>query len=227
MLGQSSPSAHDRTTPVDQSFVYVVDDDEPTRQSLSALFRSVGLRVQTFGSAHEFLSFQRPDVPSCLILDVRLPYESGLELQQQLLKADLPISIIFISGHGDVPMTVQVMKAGALDFLTKPFRDQDILDSVASALRHDAERLHSERSNSDLQYRYRSLSARERAVMGYVVAGLMNKQIAAQMNLSEITIKKHRAQAMKKMASRTLAEFVRKGEILRIEPDQSLVPKRA
>jgi FixJ family two-component response regulator len=227
MLGQSSPSAHDRTVPVDQSFVYVVDDDEPTRQSLSALFRSVGLRVQTFGTAHEFLSFQRPDVPSCLILDVRLPYASGLELQQQLLKAELRISIVFISGHGDVPMTVQVMKAGALDFLTKPFRDQDILDSVASALRHDTERLNSERSISDLQYRYRSLSARERAVMGYVVAGLMNKQIAAQMNLSEITIKKHRAQAMKKMASRTMAEFVRKGEILGIEPELVLRSKRA
>jgi FixJ family two-component response regulator len=227
MLGQSNLPAHDQTIPVDQSFVYVVDDDEPTRQSLSALFRSVGLRVQTFGSAHEFLSFQRPDVPSCLILDVRLPYESGLELQQQLLRADLSISIIFISGHGDVPMTVQVMKAGALDFLTKPFRDQDILDAVASALRHDAERLSSERSIADLQYRYQSLSARERAVMGYVVAGLMNKQIASEMNLSEITIKKHRAHAMKKMASRTLAEFVRKGEILRIEPDQELLSNRA
>jgi FixJ family two-component response regulator len=227
MLGQSNLPIHDQTIPVDQSFVYVVDDDEPTRQSLSALFRSVGLRVQTFGSAHEFLSFQRPDVPSCLILDVRLPYESGLDLQQQLLKADLSISIIFISGHGDVPMTVQVMKAGALDFLTKPFRDQDILDAVASALRHDAERLSSERSIADLQYRYQSLSVRERAVMGYVVAGLMNKQIAAEMNLSEITIKKHRAQAMKKMASRTLAEFVRKGEILRIEPDQEFLSKRA
>jgi FixJ family two-component response regulator len=182
MLGQSNLPIHDQTIPVDQSFVYVVDDDEPTRQSLSALFRSVGLRVQTFGSAHEFLSFQRPDVPSCLILDVRLPYESGLDLQQQLLKADLSISIIFISGHGDVPMTVQVMKAGALDFLTKPFRDQDILDAVASALRHDAERLSSERSIADLQYRYQSLSVRERAVMGYVVAGLMNKQIAAEMS---------------------------------------------
>jgi FixJ family two-component response regulator len=219
MLGQVDLSGHDRALPADQSYVYVVDDDEPTRQSLSALFRSVGLRVQTFGSAHEYLSFVRPDVPSCLILDVRLPYESGLELQQQLLKADLSISIIFISGHGDVPMTVQVMKAGALDFLTKPFRDQDILDAVACALRHDAERLDNQRSTADLQYRYRSLSARERAVMGYVVAGLMNKQIAAEMHLSEITIKKHRAQAMKKMASRTMAEFVRKGEILGIEPE--------
>jgi FixJ family two-component response regulator len=227
MLGRSNPFVHDRALPADQSFVYVVDDDEPTRQSLSALFRSVGLRVQTFGSAHEFLSFPRPKAPSCLILDVRLPYESGLDLQQQLLKADSSISIIFISGHGDVPMTVQVMKAGALDFLTKPFRDQDILDAVASALHYDAERLDSERSIADLQHCYESLSARERTVMGYVVAGLMNKQIAAEMHLSEITVKKHRAQAMKKMASRTMAEFVRKGEILGIEPDQPLRSGRA
>jgi FixJ family two-component response regulator len=222
MLDQLNLCLRDQSVSADQFLVYVVDDDEPTRQSLSALFRSVGLRVQTFGSAHEFLSFPRPDVPSCLILDVRLPYESGLELQQQLLQAGLSISIVFISGHGDIPMTVKVMKAGALDFLTKPFRDQDILDAVAAALRYDAERRHSARSISDLQYRYQTLSARERAVMGYVVAGLMNKQIAAELNLSEITIKKHRARAMKKMASRTLAEFVRKGEVLGIKPDQGV-----
>ncbi|MBB5460103.1 FixJ family two-component response regulator [Paraburkholderia sp. Cpub6] len=193
---------------------------------MSALFRSVGLRAETFGSAAEFLSFSKPESPSCLILDVRLPHGSGLELQQQLVKMGLSTSIIFISGHGDIPMTVQAMKAGALDFLAKPFRDQDILDAVASALRHDAERLSNERSMADLRYRYESMNAKERAVMGYVVAGLMNKQIAAEMNLSEITIKTHRAHAMKKMASRTLADFVRIGEILGIEPDRQFLWKR-
>ncbi|AUT76020.1 DNA-binding response regulator [Paraburkholderia hospita] len=215
-----------RIEPEHESIVYVVDDDEPTRRSLSALFRSVGLRAETFGSAAEFLSFTKPELPSCLILDVRLPHESGLELQQQLVKMGLSASIIFISGHGDIPMTVQAMKAGALDFLSKPFRDQDVLDAVASALRHDAERLSNERSMADLRYRYDSMNAKERTVMGYVVAGLMNKQIAAEMNLSEITIKTHRAHAMKKMASRTLAEFVRIGEILGIEPDRQFLSKR-
>jgi FixJ family two-component response regulator len=165
-------------------------------------------------------------MPSCLILDVRLPQESGLDLQQQLLRMGMSASIVFISGHGDIPMTVQAMKAGARDFLTKPFRDQDILDAVSSALRHDTERLRDERSMADLRYRYDSMNAKERAVMGYVVAGLMNKQIAAEMNLSEITIKTHRAHAMKKMASRTLAEFVRIGEILGIEPDRQFLAKR-
>jgi FixJ family two-component response regulator len=205
--------------------VYIVEDDEPTRRSLSALFRSVGLRVETFGSAGEFLSFSKPEIPSCLVLDVRLPHESGLELQQKLVKMGLAMSIVFMSGHGDIPMTVQAMKAGALDFLAKPFRDQDILDAVASALRHDAERLSNERAMADLRYRYNSMNAREQAVMGYVVAGLMNKQIAAEMNLSEITIKTHRAHAMRKMASRTLAEFVRIGEILGIEPDRQFLSK--
>lgn len=215
-----------RPESVRESMVYIVDDDEPTRRSLSALFRSVGLRAETFGSAGEFLSFSKPDIPSCLVLDVRLPHESGLELQQKLVKMGSAMSIVFISGHGDIPMTVQAMKAGALDFLAKPFRDQDILDSVASALRHDAERLSNERAMADLRYRYNSMNAKEQAVMGYVVAGLMNKQIAAEMNLSEITIKTHRAHAMKKMASRTLAEFVRIGEILGIEPDRQFLSKR-
>ncbi|TCK33827.1 FixJ family two-component response regulator [Paraburkholderia sp. BL8N3] len=229
MFTHSHPPQRDiagRAETLDESVVYIVDDDEPTRRSLSALFRSVGLRVETFGSTLEFLSFSKPTIPSCLILDVRLPHESGLELQQQLVKMGISTSIVFISGHGDIPMTVQAMKAGALDFLAKPFRDQDILDAVASALRHDAERLLNERSMADLRYRYDSMNAKERAVMGYVVAGLMNKQIAAEMNLSEITIKTHRAHAMKKMASRTLAEFVRIGEILGIEPERQFLSKR-
>ena len=216
-----------RDNATDDSIVYVVDDDEPTRRSLSALVRSVGLHAETFGSTREFLSFSKPTIPSCLILDVRLPQESGLELQQHLLKLGMSASIVFISGHGDIPMTVQAMKAGARDFLTKPFRDQDLLDAIAAALRHDTERLRDERSMADLRYRYDSMNAKERAVMGYVVAGLMNKQIAAEMNLSEITIKTHRAHAMKKMASRTLAEFVRIGEILGIEPERHFLSKRS
>jgi FixJ family two-component response regulator len=226
MFTRPNLSQRERDHASDDSIVYVVDDDEPTRCSLSALFRSVGLRAETFGSTREFLSFSKPTIPSCIILDVRLPHESGLELQQQLLKMGTSASIVFISGHGDIPMTVQAMKAGARDFLTKPFRDQDILDAVASALRHDAERLQDEHSMADLRYRYDSMNAKERAIMGYVVAGLMNKQIAAEMNLSEITIKTHRAHAMKKMASRTLAEFVRIGEILGIEPERHFLSKR-
>jgi FixJ family two-component response regulator len=226
MFTRPSLSPRERDSSSDDSIVYVVDDDEPTRHSLSALFRSVGLRAETFGSTREFLSFSKPTIPSCLILDVRLPQESGLELQQQLLRMGMSASIVFISGHGDIPMTVQAMKAGARDFLTKPFRDQDILDAVSAALRHDTDRLKDERSMADLRYRYDSMNAKERAVMGYVVAGLMNKQIAAEMNLSEITIKTHRAHAMKKMARRTLAEFVRIGEILGIEPERQFLAKR-
>jgi FixJ family two-component response regulator len=218
MFTRPSLSPRERDSSSDDSIVYVVDDDEPTRHSLSALFRSVGLRAETFGSTREFLSFSKPTIPSCLILDVRLPQESGLELQQQLLRMGMSASIVFISGHGDIPMTVQAMKAGARDFLTKPFRDQDILDAVSAALRHDTDRLKDERSMADLRYRYDSMNAKERAVMGYVVAGLMN--------LSEITIKTHRAHAMKKMASRTLAEFVRIGEILGIEPERQFLAKR-
>jgi FixJ family two-component response regulator len=207
-----------RNEVIRESIVYIVDDDEMTRKSISALLRSVDLRVEAFASTREFLSFDRKETPSCLILDVRLPHESGLELQQQLIKAGLKMSIIFVSGHGDIPMTVQAMKAGALDFLTKPFRDQDILDAVRSALRYDKDRLQNERSIADLRQRYESMSPKEKAIMGFVVAGLMNKQIAARMNLSEITIKTHRAQAMRKMESKSLAEFVRIGEILGIEP---------
>ncbi|MFM0498556.1 response regulator [Paraburkholderia caledonica] len=229
MFAHSHPpgrSLAGRTETTHESIVYIVDDDEPTRCSLSALFRSVGLRAETFASAGEYLSFSKPSIPSCLVLDVRLQNESGLELQQQLMNKGLATSIVFISGHGDISMTVQAMKAGALDFLAKPFRDQDVLDAVASALRHDAERQMNERSMADLRYRYDSLNAKERAIMGHVVAGLMNKQIAAEMNLSEITIKTHRAHAMKKMATRTLAEFVRIGEILGIEPERHPVSER-
>ncbi|MFP3646684.1 response regulator transcription factor [Paraburkholderia sp. SIMBA_054] len=213
--------------PVESSIVYVVDDDASTRAAISALLRSVDLRVETFSSTREFLLFQKEDLPSCLILDVRLPNESGLELQQQLAKIGLTLSIIFISGYGDVPMTVQAMKAGALDFLTKPFRDQDLLDAVRSGLREHRERLEIERSIAELRKRYDSMTTKEKTIMGFVLVGLMNKQIADRMNLSEITIKTHRASAMRKMESRNLAEFVRIGEILGLESNHATILRNA
>ncbi|CAM2157445.1 Nodulation protein W [Pararobbsia alpina] len=226
MLVQSCTSQR-RAETVEVPVVYVVDDDELTRQSISALLRSVDLHVETFASTREFLSSPRADAPSCLVLDVRLPNESGLDLQQQLNRLGITLSIIFISGHGDIPMTVQAMKAGALDFLTKPFRDQDLLDAVRNGLRMDKERLSSARSIASLRKRYDAMSAKEKTVMSLVVAGYMNKQIAARMNLSEITIKTYRAHAMKKMESRNLAEFVRIGEILGLEPSREFLSTRS
>jgi FixJ family two-component response regulator len=178
------------------SIVYVVDDDESIRVSVHSLLRSVGLRAEKFGSSEEFLAFPKPDLPSCLILDVRL----------------------FMTAHGDIEMTVKAMKAGALDFFSKPFRDQDMLDAVANALARDAERIETERSMSGLRACYESLTAREREIMGHVVTGLMNKQIASEVKLSEITVKIHRGQAMKKMAARSVADLVRKAEALGLGP---------
>ena len=201
----------------DPSIVYVVDDDDSMRAAVSMLLRSVGLRVEAFGSAQEFLSFDKPDMPSCLILDVRLKGQSGLAVQEQIASGDVRVPIIFMTAHGDIAMSVKAMKAGAMDFLAKPFRDQDMLDAVANALARDAERRKSERSVSDLRRMYESLTPREREVMAFVASGLMNKQIAAEMNLSEITVKIHRGQAMKKMESRSLADFVLKAEALGVK----------
>ncbi|MBN3763359.1 response regulator [Burkholderia sp. Ac-20365] len=200
-----------------QSIVYVVDDDDSMRAAVSMLLRSVGLRVEAFASAQEFLSFGKPDVPSCLILDVRLKGQSGLAVQEQIAAGDVRVPIIFMTAHGDIAMSVKAMKAGAMDFLAKPFRDQDMLDAVANALAQDEERRKSERSVSDLRRMYESLTPREREVMAFVASGLMNKQIAAEMNLSEITVKIHRGQAMKKMESRSLADFVLKAEALGVK----------
>ncbi|CAD6532666.1 response regulator transcription factor [Paraburkholderia sabiae] len=201
----------------DPSIVYVVDDDDSMRAAVSMLLRSVGLRVEAFASAQEFLSFDKPDMPSCLILDVRLKGQSGLAVQEQIASGDVRVPIIFMTAHGDIAMSVKAMKAGAMDFLAKPFRDQDMLDAVANALARDAERRKSERSVSDLRRMYESLTPREREVMAFVASGLMNKQIAAEMNLSEITVKIHRGQAMKKMESRSLADFVLKAEALGVK----------
>src|SRR5215471_19291343 len=187
-----------QSAPSEEPVVFVVDDDESMREALRSLLRSVKLRVETFGSAADMLRSKLPDVASCLVLDVRLPGLSGLDFQAELAKANLHIPIIFMTGHGDVPMSVKAMKAGALDFLTKPFRDQDMLDAVSMALERDRKRRENERTVSDLRARFESLSPREREVMGFVTAGLMNKQIADEVGLSEITVKIHRGHGMRK-----------------------------
>jgi FixJ family two-component response regulator len=202
----------------DQPTVFVVDDDTSTRQALARLFYSVQLRTEVFGSAQEFLQSKRPDVPGCLVLDVRLPGLSGLDFQAELMKADVRIPIVFITGHGDVPMTVRAMKAGAVDFLTKPFRDQDLLDAVASAIQRDQKRRERENAVADMRAHFASLTPREREIMALVASGLMSKQIAAQINLSEITVKVHRSHIMKKMEARSVADLVRMAEALGAKP---------
>jgi len=194
--------------------VYVVDDDESLRDALGSLFRSVGLRVEVFSSAADLLRTTFPDVDSCLVLDVRLPGVSGLDFQAQLSRDNNNIPIIFMTGHGDIPMSVRAMKAGAIDFLAKPFRDQDMLDAVNAAIERDRARRQTERSLAGVRALFASLTAREREIMGHVTAGLMNKQIAAEVGLSEITVKIHRGNVMKKMNARSLADLVRMAEIL-------------
>jgi FixJ family two-component response regulator len=196
--------------------VFVVDDDESLRASLKDLIRSVGLRVEDFASAHEFLRSKRPDMPSCLVLDVRLKGLSGLDLQKRLIAGDIEIPIIFITGHGDVPMTVQAMKAGAVEFLTKPFRDQDLLDAVQQALERDRRAREQRAKAEELHSRYRSLTPREREVMALVVAGLLNKQIAGELGTSEASVKVHRQHVMEKIGAGSLAELVRMADKLRI-----------
>ena len=197
-----------------QSVVFVIDDDASMRQALQRLFRSVGLLAQVFGSTEEFLNTELPDVASCLVLDVRLPGGSGLDFQSELEKAKIHVPIIFITGHGDIPMSVKAMKAGAVEFLTKPFRDQELLDAIQVALNRDRTRRHNDNAVSSLRALYELLTPREREVMALVTAGLMNKQIAAQLNVSEITVKVHRGNAMGKMGARSLAELVRMADDL-------------
>jgi FixJ family two-component response regulator len=200
----------------EEPIVFVVDDDLSMREALSGLLRSVGLQVEAFGSASEFLQSSLPDVTSCLLLDIRLPGLSGLDFQAELMEAGIHIPIIFMTGHGDIPMSVKAMKAGAVDFLSKPFRDQDMLDAVARAIEQDRKRRVGAKALSDLQARFAILSPREREVLTLVVAGLMNKQIAAEIGIAEITVKIHRGNVMKKMGVKTLADLVRMAETLGI-----------
>jgi FixJ family two-component response regulator len=194
--------------------VFVVDDDAAMRDSLRDLIRSVGLRVELFDSAQDFLRSERPDIPGCLVLDVRMPGQSGLDLQRRLNDAGVAIPIIFITGHGDVAMGVQAMKAGALEFLTKPFRDQDLLDAIQHALDRDCAAREERAATEAIQRRFASLTSREREVMARVVGGLLNKQIAAELGTSENTVKTHRYQVMEKMGANSLPELVRMADRL-------------
>jgi FixJ family two-component response regulator len=203
-------------TTATSSSVIIVDDDAAVRTSLDLLFRSVGLKTVLFGSPSELLGGKLPDSPACIVLDVRLPGASGLDLQLQLNRNGLDFPIIFVTGHGDIPMSVRAMKAGAVDFLSKPFRDQDMLDAVTSALERDAQRSTEAAAKESLRARYDSLTTREREVMAHVTAGLMNKQVAGLIGLSEITVKIHRGNVMRKMGVKSLADLVRKAEALGI-----------
>ena len=196
--------------------VFVIDDDASMRRALNNLFQSVGLAVELFGSASEMLQTKLPDVPSCLVLDVRLPGLSGLDFQAELAKVNIHIPIIFMTGHGDIPMTVRAMKGGAVDFLTKPFRDQDMLDAVVTAIERDRKRREADKIVAHLRTLLETLTPREREVLALVSSGLMNKQIAAELGLAEITVKLHRGHIMRKMGTKSLADLVRTAEALGI-----------
>jgi FixJ family two-component response regulator len=199
-----------------ESIVFVVDDDPSIRRAIKRLIGSMGIHVEVFGSPQEFLASKRPNLPSCLILDIRLPGISGLDFQRQLADANIHIPIVFITAHGDIPMTVRAMKAGAVEFLTKPFRDQDLLDAIQLALERDRARRHQEADLVALRERFELLSPREREVVAMVVSGRLNKQIAAQIGTAENTVKVHRSRAMEKMQAGSLAELVKMMERLQL-----------
>lgn len=195
--------------------VYVVDDDRSMRDALQDLIASVGLEARAFASPREFLDASRPDVPGCLVLDVRLPGSSGLNFQQELVRAGVLLPVIFITGHGDIPMSVRAIKAGAVEFLTKPFREQELLDAIAAAIERNEAQRRDAALMDDLRLRFAALTPREREVMSLVIAGRLNKQIAAELGLSEVTVKVHRGQIMRKMRAKSLPELVRMGDLLR------------
>jgi FixJ family two-component response regulator len=206
--------------------VYIVEDDDSMRLAVSSLLRSVGLEVKAFESPEEFVAFNRPDNVSCLVLDIRFEGQrgqNGLHLQAKMNEADDRVPIVFMTGHGDIEMTVKAMKAGAIDFLAKPFRDQDMLDAIAQAIEHDREHRHAKRRINELRVCYGYLTKREREVMSYVASGLPNRQIAHELNLQEITVKIHRKRAMEKMAATSVADLVNKAEILQLPLPVSLV----
>jgi FixJ family two-component response regulator len=198
--------------------VFVIDDDPAIREALGSLLRSVGFEVQLLASVGDFLKSGRPAGPTCLVLDVRLPGQSGLDFQRELTLANIQIPIIFMTGHGDIPMSVQAMKGGAIEFLTKPFRDQDLLDAIHVGLEHDREWLENEKSLSTLRARFGSLTSREREVMALVATGRLNKQIAFDLGVSEITVKVHRSQVMQKMSAASLPELARMADKLMLTP---------
>ncbi len=214
----NSPASRSATPQNVAPLVIVVDDDQGVREALSSLFRSVGLEVALFGSAAELLVAKMPDRPRCLVLDIRLPGVSGLDFQSQLANSALDMPIIFVTGYGDIPMSVRAMKAGAVDFLTKPFREQDMLDAVSNAIEKDREARAAAKALSGVQALYQGLTAREREIMALVTTGLMNKQVAGQVGLSEITVKIHRGNVMRKMGARSLADLVRMAEALGLDP---------
>jgi FixJ family two-component response regulator len=214
-MSHPAQAAGDRVS-VEEPVVFVLDDDPALRAALTDLLSSVQLQVRAFGSAQDLLQSEFPASPSCLVLDVRLPGLSGLDLQAELTKINNAIPIIFISGHGNVPMSVRAMKAGAVDFLTKPFREDELLDAVAAALERDRKRRSDAKAMLRLQEMFNSLTSREREVMGFVTGGLLNKQIAHQLGLSEITVKLYRGNVMRKMQARSLADLVHMGELLGI-----------
>jgi FixJ family two-component response regulator len=223
VVTQRTPSKQ-RDALLEKPIVIVVDDDPEVREALSSLFRSVGLEPRPFGSTAEFLQHKLPEAPCCVVLDVRLPGVGGLDFQAQLIKANIHVPIVMVTGHGDIPMSVRAMKAGAIDFLTKRFRQQDMLDAVAQAIERDRERRDNEKSLAELRGRFESLTTREREIMTLVTTGLMNKQVAAELGLSEITVKIHRGHLTRKMGVRSLADLVRAADALGLRQTNPSTP---
>jgi FixJ family two-component response regulator len=204
-----------------QPVVFIIDDDASVRDAVEDLLRSVGLEVESFASTQEFLHSKRPDVPGCIVLDVRLPGPSGLEFQRTLMKAGIHLPVIFISGHGDISMSVQAIKAGAIDFLTKPLHEQKLLDAIQTGIEHDRARRAEQKDVAEIRERFDSLTPREREVLMFVIAGRPNKQIAGELNLSEMTVKIHRSQMIRKMKAKSLVELVRMADLLKVSTRSS------